>query len=85
MSEVIAFVIWLVAALNVLVLGYFVLLNGGYLITTVLAMTALRRHAKRAERADITDVLTSGAPNVCSPRSRRGATAWSCATPRAIP
>jgi YaiO family outer membrane protein len=63
-SDVVDVLIRVVGALNLLVLGYFVLLNGGYLITTVLAMTALRRHAKRAERADITDVLTSGAPPI---------------------
>ena len=64
MNAMLGMVVDVVAALNVLVLGYFVLLNGGYLATTMLAMTALRRHAKRAERADITDVLTSGAPPI---------------------
>jgi YaiO family outer membrane protein len=63
-TEVLEVLLRVITGLNVLVLGYFVFLNGGYLLTTILAMTSLRRHANRAERADVTDVLTSGAPPI---------------------
>ena len=53
-----------VFVLNVVVLVYFLLLNTGYLATTILSVAALRRHAKRARAADIAHVLTSGAPPI---------------------
>ena len=54
----------IVVVLNIVVLVYFLLLNGGYLATTILSVAALRRHANRARAADIAHVLTSGAPPI---------------------
>lgn len=58
------FALAIAVALNTMVLAYFLVLNAGYLITTILAVSALRRHAKRAEATDISSVLTSGAPPI---------------------
>ncbi len=46
---------------NGLVLGYFVVLNGVYLVTSVFAFAALRRYARRLKTLDMDDLLASGA------------------------
>ena len=54
-----------VGAFNVLVLLYFITLNGVYLVTSLLAFGALRRDAVRLESFEVDDLLTtSGAPPV---------------------
>ena len=50
---------------NVVVLIYFALLNGVYLITTLAAFTTLRVHARRLKAFDVEDLfLAAGAPGV---------------------
>ena len=58
------YAIQFILGVNAIVLVYFLLLNGGYLFTTVLAITAVRRHAARASARDVTDILTAGAPPI---------------------
>ena len=51
--------------LNTLALGYFVLLNGLYFLTTLVALVALRRYTGRLRALDTGDVLhLGGAPPV---------------------
>lgn len=55
----------LVAGLGALVLGYFVLLNTGYIVLTGIALLSLRRYAGRLQALDVADVLQlGGAPPV---------------------
>lgn len=50
---------------NLLIIGYFVLLNGFYLGTTLAAFRGLRRYARRARALDTgLDVWTAGAPPI---------------------
>ena len=52
--------LWVV---NVLVLAYFVLLNGSYFATSILAFRELRRYTARLKSVDIPDfVASAGAP-----------------------
>jgi cellulose synthase/poly-beta-1,6-N-acetylglucosamine synthase-like glycosyltransferase len=54
----------LLRALNLGALAYMLLLNSSYLVTILLAVRPLRRYARRAERENVNDVLTSGAPPI---------------------
>jgi cellulose synthase/poly-beta-1,6-N-acetylglucosamine synthase-like glycosyltransferase len=55
----------LIGAFNVLVLVYFVSLNGVYLVTSLLAFGHLRRHAVRLKSFEVDDLLTTaGAPPI---------------------
>jgi len=55
----------LLEAFNILVLFYFVALNGVYLVTSLLAFGALRRHAARLSSFEVEDTLTTaGAPPI---------------------
>lgn len=47
-------------AVNVLVLGYFIALNGVYLGTSLFAFGALRRYARRLKSLDLEDLIRSG-------------------------
>lgn len=51
----------LLVGFNYLVLGYFVLLNTFYLVTSAFAVRALRRYARRLHSLDIEDLLRSAA------------------------
>jgi len=54
-----------VTVFNWVVLGYFVLLNGVYLATSLFAFGALRRYSLRLRSLDLTDLITSqGAPPI---------------------
>jgi cellulose synthase/poly-beta-1,6-N-acetylglucosamine synthase-like glycosyltransferase len=54
-----------VSLFNYLVLAYFVLLNGVYLLTSLFAFGALRRYALRMRSLDLRDLITSsGAPSI---------------------
>lgn len=44
---------------NGVVLGYFILLNGVYLLTTLFAFRALRRYARRLKTVDVQDLIGS--------------------------
>ncbi len=63
MIEVVARnLLWFV---NALVLLYFVLLNGGYFVTSLIAFRALRRYVARLKSVDIQDLLAAaGAPPI---------------------
>ena len=50
---------WGLDAFNLVVLGYFVLLNTGYFITGLFAFSALRRYVRRLRSLDIEDLLGS--------------------------
>jgi cellulose synthase/poly-beta-1,6-N-acetylglucosamine synthase-like glycosyltransferase len=50
----------IIETFNYVVLGYFVLLNLVYLVTSLFAMSALRRYAMRMKSLDLTDLITSG-------------------------
>ena len=59
------YLLWLLDAFNLVVLVYFVLLNGTYLVTSIVAFFALRRHARRMRSIDIDDMLNAaGAPPI---------------------
>lgn len=47
---------------NYLVLGYFVVLNSVYLITSLFAFRALRRYARRLKSLDTKDLISSAGP-----------------------
>jgi cellulose synthase/poly-beta-1,6-N-acetylglucosamine synthase-like glycosyltransferase len=51
----------LLNAINLLVLGYFTLVNAVYLITTGIAFGALRRYARRLRSVDVEDLIALGA------------------------
>ena len=48
-----------VGTFNYVVLGYFVLLNGVYLTTSLVALRALRTYALRLKSLDLTDLISS--------------------------
>ena len=53
------------AAFNVIVLAYFVLLNAFYLLTTLFAFRALRNYNRRLKTLDVDDLIaTAGAPPI---------------------
>ncbi len=52
---------FLLDAFNLLVLGYFGLINLVYLITTGIAVVALRRYARRLRTVDVEDLISLGA------------------------
>jgi len=54
-------VTFLLDAVNVLVLGYFVLIGLVYLITTGIAIGTLRRYARRLRTVDVEDLIALGA------------------------
>ncbi|HWO88031.1 MAG TPA: glycosyltransferase [Gemmatimonadales bacterium] len=47
--------------LNALVLGYFVLLNAFYLLTTVVSFRGLRRYGRRLKTVDVDEMIGAGA------------------------
>jgi cellulose synthase/poly-beta-1,6-N-acetylglucosamine synthase-like glycosyltransferase len=51
----------LLISINLLVLGYFVLLNSAYLITSATAFRSLRRYAQRLKSIDVDELIRSGA------------------------
>ena len=59
------FAIALLIGFNLLLLGYFVLLNTFYLATSLFAFRSLRRYARRLNSIDVDDLVrTAGAPPV---------------------
>ncbi len=46
--------------LNVVVFGYFLILNGYYLVTSLTSFRALRRYARRLNSLDIEDIMQAG-------------------------
>lgn len=51
----------LLVGINVLVLGYFVVLNSTYLFTSVTAFRSLRRYSLRLKTVDVDELIRSGA------------------------
>ncbi len=51
----------LLVAINLLVLGYFVILNSTYLFTSITAFRSLRRYALRLKTVDVGELIRSGA------------------------
>jgi cellulose synthase/poly-beta-1,6-N-acetylglucosamine synthase-like glycosyltransferase len=62
---VIRILLIVLAAFNVIVLAYFVLLNAFYLLTTLFAFRALRNYNRRLKTLDVDDLIaTAGAPPI---------------------
>ena len=58
MTDVVpSFVLSVLEGFNLLVLGYFLVLNGAYLATSLFAFRALRRYAKRLKAVEVEDLL----------------------------